>query len=246
MQPQRFVFAWSRVWCARLVAYTSQVWCRSRSRSGRSKTQGARPCVYLCALACQRVKQREVPHRYLIDRLMGRGCMGWVAGQKCTRGYTLQSGPEGPSWCRGVGVGRFRTTMHQTYRPEPQRGESTLGLVTTTVTREATKLIEPRRSMAKADELVLRRTLSHAPTRGIGGLCVGPGALPSCSPAHPPSRKGGAHARAEGALELRGGATARAEGALRARDRGGLRRPRGSLCDGTEGVPVPAPRGRSG
>ena len=40
--------------------------------------------------------------------------MGWVAGQKCTRGYTLQSGPEGPSWCRGVGVGRFRTTMHQT------------------------------------------------------------------------------------------------------------------------------------
>ena len=120
-----------------------------------------------------------------------------------------------------------------------------MGLVTTTVTREATKLIEPRRSMAKADELVLRRTLSHAPTRGIGGLCVGPGALPSCSPANPPSRKGGAHARAEGALELRGGATARAEGALRARDRGGLRRPRGSLCDGTEGVPVLAPRGRS-
>ena len=106
-----------------------------------------------------------------------------------------------------------------------------MGLVTSTVTRETTKLIEPRRSMAKADELVLRRTLSHAPTQGIGGLCVGPGALPSCSPAHPPSRKGGAHARAEGAL--------------RARDRGGLRRPRGSLCDGTEGVSVLAPRGRS-
>ena len=77
-----------------------------------------------------------------------------------------------------------------------------MGLVTTTVTREATKLIEPRRSMAKADELVLRRTLSHAPTRGIGGLCVGPGALPSCSACVGPVVRAEHDAKAECAMEV--------------------------------------------
>ena len=35
-------------------------------------------------------------------------------GRKCARGYTLQSGPEGPSWCRSRSrPGRSKTTMHQ-------------------------------------------------------------------------------------------------------------------------------------
>ena len=32
-------------------------------------------------------------------------------GRKCARGYTLQSGPEGPSWCRSRSrPGRSKTT----------------------------------------------------------------------------------------------------------------------------------------
>ena len=35
-------------------------------------------------------------------------------GRKRARGYTLQSGPEGPSWCRSRSrSGRSKTTMHQ-------------------------------------------------------------------------------------------------------------------------------------